>query len=152
MTLDERFCRISTRVAAGVCLLIAIVVWSIVLPPVKADTFVQATPDRAAAAFKVGLFMFEMLAAALALMSMLITRPGVVGGIATSGIVVLVLSLFLLDAANAYRAHGPDLALADECLYGCFAAGVLTSILLIVVAIVLRKVTKELSNQSRHAE
>jgi hypothetical protein len=59
MTNAEQFCRLSTQVATGVCLLIAIVIWTIVLPPVKADTFVRATPDRAAIAFKVVLFLFD---------------------------------------------------------------------------------------------
>jgi Na+/proline symporter len=115
-----------------------------VLPPVKADTFARATPDRAVTAFKVVLFLFELLAVALALMSLRITRRGIVGGIVTCGIIVLVLSLLLLDAANSFRAHGPDLRVADEFLYGCFVVAVLVSILLFVVAFVLRKGRKEL--------
>lgn len=144
MTTAERFCRLSTRVAAGVCLLVALVIWTIVLPPVKADTFARATPDRAAIAFKVVLLLFEFLAGALVLISLRITRRGSVGGIITCGIIILVLSLLFLDAANAYRAHGPDLRVADEFLYGCFVVAVLVSILLFVVAFVLRKGSKEL--------
>lgn len=152
MTTAEQFCRLSTRVAAGACLVVAIVIWTIVLPPVKADTFARATPDRAVIAFKVVLFLFEVLAAALALMSLQITRRGIAGGLVTCGVIVLVLSLLFLDAANAYRAHGPDLLVADQCLYGCLVVGVVVSILLFVVAIVLGKISKELPIQSTRAE
>jgi hypothetical protein len=152
MTTAEQFCRLSTRVAAGVCLLIAIVIWTIVLPPVEADTFARATPDKAATAFKVVLFLFELVAAALAMMSFRITRRGILGGIVTCGIIVLVLSLLFLDAANSYRAHGPDLQVADICLYGCLVVGVLVSMLLFVVAFALRNVSNEPPIQSRHAE
>jgi hypothetical protein len=152
MTNAERFCRLSTRVAATACLLVGIIIWTIVLPSVRADTFARATPDRAATAFKVVLFLFELLAVALTLISLRITRRGIVGGIVTCGIIVLVLSLLLLDAANSYRAHGPDLRVADEFLYGCFVVALLVSILLFVVAFVLRKGRKELQVSSTQAQ
>ena len=101
-----------------------------VIPPVRADTFPGATPDRAVPAFGGNALLALLVAAAAAASSRLglsrATLRRALAGIA--GLLALVLGLALIDAATAYSGHGPGMHGVVVALWVCVCLDVVAGI------------------------
>jgi len=107
--------------AAMATLATAAVLAMSVIPPVRADAFPGAAPERAVPAFWVNAIL-NVLVAARALSASRLgdgapTRRRVWTGVA--GVIALLLGLALIDAAVAFRAHGPAMQGAVVALWVC---------------------------------
>jgi len=101
-----------------------------VIPPVRADTFPSATPDRAVPAFWGNVLLLLVVAAAAVTSSRLglnrSTLRRVLAGV--PGLLALVLGLLLIDAATAFSGHGPGMHGAVVALWGCVCLDVAAGI------------------------
>jgi hypothetical protein len=143
LKINFRFYRLSIFAGAAIFGTIALVIATVVIPPVKADTFPLARPEAAATAFWVSVVLHLLIATALFLIAFRVSdsgggKAGVLGSLA---VFALLLSLALADAANAFQAHGPDLQIATTFLFICTTVGFLTAVLLIIMAFLIRKRT-----------
>jgi len=101
-----------------------------VIPPVLADTYPHATPERSVPAFWVNVILNILLAAEAFSFSRV--RTGNAGRrrvwVGVSGVVALLLGLALTDAATALATHGSAMRGAVVALWACVclntAAGV----------------------------
>jgi len=103
-------------IAAWLLFAAAALVVLAVIPPVLADTFPRAAPERAAGAFRVNVVLNALLGAALLVAAW--RRSGAVLPV-SAGLLSLLLGAALLDAASAFTAHGPALRGA---VIACFAS------------------------------
>lgn len=111
-----------------------------VIPPVRADTFPHATPQRAVPAFWVNVILNILVAAeafgSSRLRSGRATPRRVWAGV--SGLVALLLGLALMDAATALAAHGPAMRGAVVALWVCVCLDLAGGVLMIVSAFMQR--------------
>ncbi len=148
MTTTHRFSRLSLIASASEYAVIAIVLATVVIPAVKSDTYALATPDRAAIGFWVNSLVFLVIAAALILISRRVTESRIKGGLIGLGILALVLTFALFDAADAFKEHGPAMQTADTILFICVGLGLLASIQLITTAFIHHQAAKAQKDQS----
>ncbi len=120
---------------------LAIILIAGVIPPVKADTYQFATPDRAVPAFWV-IVVFNLLAAVVlgsnAIRATVRSRRLLLN-FGMLAFIVLLFALGLTDAACALRGHGPDMQTASALLFLCVAADVLAALLTFATAFLLPK-------------
>ncbi|HQR44969.1 MAG TPA: hypothetical protein PLB02_01965 [Thermoanaerobaculia bacterium] len=118
----------------------AAVIAILVIPPVRADTFPHATPERAVPAFWINVILNVLVAAeafdASRLRSGSPARRRVWTGL--SGLVALLLGLALMDAATALAAHGPAMRGAVVALWVCVCLDLAGGVLMVVSAFSLR--------------
>ncbi len=121
--------------------LIAVGIVALVIPPVLADTFPQAMPERAAKAFAVpvGLDIIFAVIVFFTARRLSDTSPGRGWILASVGVVASLVNLVLLDAAEALWGHGPHMATVAVLLFIFAVIGSLAGILLIVIAVLRRK-------------
>jgi hypothetical protein len=119
--------------AAGLVIIVVIITIFYIIPQVKADTSPSATPERAVPAFWVIALIQLLIVAALIYSIMFSHRDGHFenGFLVTTGVILIISSLILIDAASAALGH-PDLHVAAIFLFICigfdFTAGVLSLI------------------------
>lgn len=142
------FCRLSLLTIASIYAAIAIIIVTLVIPPVRADIFPKATPETATTAFWVCSLFFLFFAGAVFLIARRITEGGMTGSLVAIGVLALILSSMLWDAAAAFQSHGPALGTADTLIFTCAALGSLASILLIATVFPLRRLSKTRASQS----
>ncbi len=127
---------------AALALLVAIVIWVGVIPQVLRDTFSAATPERAAAAFRVSALL-HVLAGIAALAVSRVPSPGAFLRRAllpgSAGVLVILLGLVLIDAALAFPAHGPALRGVVVLLWACVALDLIGGLSLLVSAVTARR-------------
>jgi len=143
MKVSLKFCRRILLTSAGLFVAVALVVAAGVIPPVKADIFPSATPQRAVAAFW-GNIAFDLLAATL-LVFIALRATGrsrlsttVLGLLAS---LALLLAFALTDAAFAFQTHGPAMQTVPILLFLCSAADLLTAALVTTAAFLFLKKT-----------
>lgn len=119
--------------ATGLIIMVVIITIFYIIPQVKADTSPTATPERAVPAFWVIVSIQLLIVAALIYSIMFSHREGHFenGFLVTAGVVMILSSLILIDAASASLGH-PDLHVVAILLFICigfdFIAGVLSFI------------------------
>jgi len=138
MNISFKGFRFALYTAATVFGVIALVIATIVIPPVQNDTFPLATPERAATAFWVSVVLHLLIGILLFFNALRFSdssrgKPGVLGAFS------ILFGLALLDAALAFQAHGPSLVTATTCLWVCAATDLLAGVLLITFAVLVRK-------------
>ena len=143
MKVSLKFCRRILLTSAGLFVAVALVVAAGVIPPVKADIFPSATPQRAVAAFW-GNIAFDLLAAT-ALVFIAIRATGrsrlsttVLGFLAP---LALLLAFALTEAAFAFQTQGPAMQTVPILLFLCSAADLLTAALVTTAVFLFPKKT-----------
>jgi hypothetical protein len=133
MTVSLESCRRFLLVGAALLVVVALVIATGVIPPVRADTFPLALPGRAAAAFWVNVVLCLVVAALLVLAAVRTEKRSRRSAVALGFLAafVLLLALALFDAGSAFRAHGPALHGATVLLFLCAAADLLAGILVV---------------------
>jgi hypothetical protein len=120
-------------VTTGLVILVVLMIAFYIIPQVKADTSPTATPESAVPAFWVTVFIHLFIIAGLIYSIMFSHREGHFenGFLVTDGVVLILLSLILIDAASA-SLDQPDLHSTSILLFICigfdFIAGVLSFI------------------------
>jgi hypothetical protein len=126
--------------AAAATFATAAVLAMAVIPPVRADTFPHATPERAVPAFWLNVILNILVAAAAfdssRFRSGRAARPRIWGGLA--GLVALLLAVALMDAAAALAAHGPAMRGAVVALWLCVCLDLSGGVFMIVSAFMQR--------------
>lgn len=143
MIASLKFCRLILLTSAGLFVAVALVVAVGVIPPVKADIFPAATPQRAAVAFWVNV-AFDILAATVLVFISLRTTGRSRLSTTALGLVVflaLLLALALTDAGFAFRGHGPAMQTVPILLFLCSAMDLLTAALVTTAVFVFPKKT-----------
>jgi hypothetical protein len=123
-------------VYVAVIVVVALVIALGVIGPVKEDVYRNATPEIAVKAFWFNIGFNLFMAAVLVLIA--IPAKGR-SGISTAahivvGFIVTILGLILIDAASAYRVHGPAMQTASILLFICAAADILVGVLVFITA------------------
>jgi len=131
-----KFCRRSLLTCAALLVAVALVVAAGVVPPVKADTFLLATPQRAVPVFW-WIVALDLLAATL--LVFIAIRATDRRGLSTTVLGLLAFLAFLLACgltgpAFGYREHGPAMQTACILLFFCSAAEFLAAMLLSTTA------------------
>jgi hypothetical protein len=143
MIVRLKFCRRILLTSAGLFVAVALVVAAGVIPPVKADIFFSATPQRAVVAFW-GNVAFNLLAAAVLVFIALRARgrsrlsTTVLGLLA---FLALLLALALTDAAFAFQAHGPAMQTVRILLFICSVTDFLSAALVTTAVFLFPKKT-----------
>ncbi len=122
---------------AGAVLTIAtsLLIAGVVIPPLRADTFPAATPERAVPAlWRVAAVNAAFAAAAVAGFH---TRHHILTVLL--GSLVLLVGLLLADAASALSGHGPAMHGATVALWVCVGCNVAGGALIAVAAIAGRR-------------
>jgi len=137
MKASLRSCRSSLLISAALLLGVALAVAVGVIPPARTDTFPLATPERAVPAFWVN-FVFNLTAAAI--LGLIAIRIRWRSHLSTSVLVllaifILLFTLALVDAAFAYRSHGPSMQTATTLLFFCGISDFLAALLVIATAV-----------------
>ena len=141
MTVSIKFCRNSLLIGVALLVIVAIVIAVGVIPPVKNDTFLFATPESAATGFWVNVDISLIISVALsfiAIRTKVRSRQSTVL-LGILAFVTLVLALALTDARDAYMGHGPAMQLVPILLLICIVADLLAAILIIVTAFLYPK-------------
>jgi hypothetical protein len=125
-------CRIALRVAGGLSIVVAALLFFVIAPIVAIDTSPGATPGPAARSFMV-IAAFHLLLAGFSFWK---TRS--VAMPVASGVFGLVFGLFLLFMASVFSHHGPSIHSAVIALYVCAASDLLAGCSAIAVAAVGR--------------
>jgi cytochrome c biogenesis factor len=141
MHISLKFCRSSLLVSAAFLIVVACVVVLGVIPPVKADTFPLATPERAVPAFWVNAIFNLSAAVALGLIGY---RTAGRTRLSTSflcliSILIFVFSYALIDAARAFRSHGMAMHNTSLLLSFCAITGFIAALLVIITATLFPK-------------
>jgi len=136
MRISLKFCRNSLFVSAALLIVVAFVVALGVIPPVKADTFPLATPEKAVPAFWVNVIFNLTAATALGIMGY---RTIARSRFSTSILVLLSILIFifsyaLIDAALACRSHGLAMHHASLFLIFCAMTGFIVALLVMATA------------------
>jgi hypothetical protein len=148
MNVSLSSCRLSLLISASIFAVIAIIIVTLIIPPVRADTFPQAIPEFAAAVFWVSALGFLFFAAALFLIARRIPERGLTGCMFAIGVFTFILATVLWDPAGAFQGHGADLRTAVSMMLICAALGTLASILLIATVVLLRRLWKAQASQT----
>ncbi len=116
--------------------LVAILLALSVIPGIKSDNSPGANPNRAVPAFWVN-FSLTLVAATACAVIVIVSKErswASTSGLVVVGFVVLMLGLALVDAASAYRSHGPSMQSISTILFICAAVDILVGITFGVVA------------------
>ena len=125
-------CRIALRVAGGLSIVVAALLFFVIAPIVAIDTSPGATPGPAARSLMV-IAAFHLLLAGFSFWK---TRS--VAMPVASGVFGLVFGLFLLFMASVFSDHGPSIHSAVIALYVCAASDLLSGCSATAVATVGR--------------
>ena len=125
-------CRIALRMAGGLSIVVAALLFFVIAPIVAIDTSPEATPGPAAR----GLMVIAAFHLLLAGFSFWKTRS--VAMPVASGVFGLVFGLFLLFMASVFSHHGPSIHSAVIALYVCAASDLLAGCSATAVATVGR--------------
>ena len=143
MIVSLKFCRRILLAGAALLVVGALVIAAGVIPPVKADIFPSATPQRAVAAFW-GNVAFNLLAATV-LVFIALRAAGrsrlsttVLGLLAA---LALLFAFALTDAALALQTHGAAMQTVPIRLFLCSAADFLAAALVIAALFLFPKKT-----------
>jgi hypothetical protein len=112
-----------------------------VIPAVESDSYPGANPERAVPAFwmNVGLcFITAIIVTFIAITSKGRSRITTISLILV-GVVVLLLGLALVDAASAFRSHGPSMQSVSIALFICAAVDIFVGVTIGVMAILRPK-------------
>ena len=124
--------RLLLTISTALLCVVALVVAVGVIPPVRAGSVVNMTPDRAVPAFWVAVGIHLLAAAVLLLVVMLSKNRGWVStsAVIVTGVALLFVGFALGDAAKAPLETGAPMQAVTAVLLGCVAldafAGVLT--------------------------
>lgn len=131
--LDALIDRRLLLIAASLALAVAVIVIVAVIPPVRADTFDRAAPERAAHGLGVTAVLNGIVG--LVLLLPVYWRSHGVGRVlvATAGLVSLLLGSAFLAAGGGFAGHGPAMRAAAVACAGC-AGGDLTAGALALIA------------------
>jgi hypothetical protein len=137
MIVNLKFCRRVLLASAVLLVVGALVIAAGVIPPVKADISPSATPQKAVAAFW-GNVVFALLAAAVLVFIAL--RATGRSRLLTIVLVLLaalalLFGLALIDAAFAFKTHGPAMQTVPILLFLCSATDLLAAALAIYAMI-----------------
>ena len=143
MIVSLKFCRRILLAGAALLVVGALVIAAGVIPPVKADIFPSAAPQRAAAAFWVNV-AFNLLAATV-LVFIALRAAGrsrlsttVLGLLAA---LALLLAFALTDAAFALQTHGAAMQTVPIRLFLCSATDLLAAALVVTAVFLFPKKT-----------
>ncbi len=141
MTVSVKFCRNSLLIGAALLVIVALVEVVGVIPPVKADTSLFATPESAATGFWVNVVISIIVSASLIVIAI---RTKVRSRLSTVllgilAFVTLLLALALTDARDAFMGHGPPMQLVPILLFICIGADLIAAILVITTAFLYPK-------------
>ncbi len=141
MNIGSKGYRFTLFTCAALFGLIALVIATVVIPPVQTDTFPLATPERATTAFWVSTILHLIVGIVLFFIALRFSNSssGKSGVLGLLGGLSILFALALVDAATAFREHGPALATATTSLFMCAATEFLAGVLLIIIAVLLRK-------------
>ena len=130
------FCRRMLLVCAGLFVAAALLIALGVIPPVKADTTPGASPEDAVPAFWVIVGLNLLVAVAVASIAIWSKRRsrGSTSVLVVFGLVALLGGLALVDAAFAFRGHGPSMQTASTLLFVCVAADILAGAAVVTTA------------------
>jgi len=109
-----------------------------VIPSVRTDTYPLATPESAAASFWVVGVGINTLVGVILLAAAHLTRRDRGGGrglAVLAGLVAVVVSLLLLDAAVAFAEHGPSMRWVTIALYMCLGCDLTAGALALIAAV-----------------
>ena len=135
---SPRLSRVLFLLAAILLCLIAGTVGVAVIGPIRSDTFPGATPGRAIPALRFIAAFFTVMAVLLFVLARAKSRRAAFAAATIFIAVVLALvALPLLDAASAYRTHGPAMRGTSLLLYLCSAACLVVGVLDLVATFVL---------------
>ncbi|MFQ5398576.1 MAG: hypothetical protein ACE5E7_03165 [Anaerolineae bacterium] len=141
MKINLKFYRGSLLIAAALLVAVAVLIAVGIIPPVKTDTFPQATPERAVPAFWVNVVFTFVVAVVLGVIGFRTTGRSRWSTIVlwSLGLLTLLLAFALNDAALAYRGHGPALRTATILLHFCSVADLVAALVILSVALFLPK-------------
>jgi hypothetical protein len=125
-------CRLALRVAGGLSIVVAALLFFVIAPIVARDTSPEATPGPAARSFMV-IAAFHLL-----LVGFSFWKTRSVAMPVASGVFGLVFGLFLLFMASVFSHHGPSIHSAVIALYVCAASDLLAGCSATAVATVGR--------------
>ena len=117
-------------------LLVATLLALSVIPAVKSDSYPGTTPDRAVPAFWVN-FGITIIAATICAAIVLVSKErsrASTSSLVVVGLIVLMLGLALVDAAAAYRSHGPSMQSISTILFICATVDILVGVTFGIVA------------------
>ena len=143
MAASLSFCRRALLIGWILLVLSALILAAGVIPPVKTDTSSFATPESAVIGFWVNVIITLLFAAILLVFSLRTAgrSRGTMIVLGLSAFFAILLGLALLDAAFAFRSHGPALQFATALIFCCAAADILAALLVIVTMSCLPKRT-----------
>lgn len=121
-------CRIALRVAGGLTIIVAALLFFVIAPIVAKDTSAESTPGPASHGFMVTAAFHLLLAGFSFWKTRSVAMP------IASGVFGLVFGLFLLFMASVFSHHGPSIYSAEIALYVCAASDLLAGCLAIAVA------------------
>jgi hypothetical protein len=127
------FLRRMLYTGSGLIVLSAIILAFIVIPSVRTDTFPRATPERAAMAFWVNVVIKLLIVAALSGIILAHHRGNKLnkGLLITSGVILALLGLSLIDAAFAFSDHGPDMQSSAVLLFVCVCCDLVAAVIVL---------------------
>jgi cytochrome bd-type quinol oxidase subunit 2 len=138
-----KFCCGSLLISAALLVVVALVVTACVVPPVKADTFLGAAPERAVPVLWWGVALSVLIAMLLVFIAIRATDRTRLSH-AALGILAFfafVLAFLLIPPAFAYQSHGPAMQTASILLFLCAASELFAAVLVILVMFLLREGT-----------
>ena len=127
-------------IGAGCMVAVIVTVAAYVIPRVSADPFPGAAPEQAVTAFWVSILADSLVAVAL-FGAAVAEEPARVSRrvlVATAGLMAMILGLALLDAALAFRGHGPAMVGVANALFACLAVEVVVGLTAFAMAVVRR--------------
>jgi cytochrome c biogenesis factor len=141
MKMSPRVSRSSLLIVAALLVAVAVLIAGGVIPPVKTDTFPQATPERAVPAFWFNVMFNLVVAVILGVIGFRTTgrRRWSTIVLWSAGLLTLLLAFALNDAAFAYREHGPALHPATIVLHFCSVADLVAALVALSAALFLPK-------------
>ena len=116
--------------------MVALVVTAGVVPPVKADTFWGAAPERAVPVLWWGVALSVLTAMLLVFIAIRATDRTRLSHAALG-----TLAFLLIPPAFAYQSHGPAMQTASILLFLCAASELFAAVLVILVMFLLREGT-----------
>lgn len=136
MKINDLLYRRVLLVCAVLFVIVGLVVALGVIPPVKADTYPGVKHDKVATAFWITIGLNLLSAFFLFFISLRSTRRNwkSTSALISTGLLVLILGLALVDAASAYQKHGPSMQSASILLFICAAVDFLSAVTVITTA------------------
>jgi hypothetical protein len=141
VTVSLAFRRRSLLTSAVLLVVVALVVAAVVIPPVRADIFPRAAPQRAATAFWANVACNLLAATVLVFIAVRATGRSRLSTtiLELMAFLALLLSFLLTSAAFGFRAHGPAMHTVSVLLFICSAADLLAAALVLPAMVVFSK-------------